>query len=38
MLQNIKFMYELKENLSNARKTFRLFKFLDDFKNVQKAF
>lgn len=30
-------MFVLKENLSQARKTFRLLKFLDDFKAVQRV-
>lgn len=34
MLASVRFMFHLKDNLSQARKTFRLLKFLDDFKAV----
>ena len=37
MLASVRFMFHLKENLSQARKTFRLLKFLDDFKAVQRV-
>ncbi|KAL4473884.1 hypothetical protein ABPG74_022748 [Tetrahymena malaccensis] len=37
MLASIRFMFVMKENLSQARKTFRLLKFLDDFKAVQRV-
>ena len=36
MISNIRFLHALKDNLSNARKTFRLLKFLDDFKGVER--